>query len=120
MGRKATPTRREGRTRIEKQIRGAMNEIVRRHGWTKGRLAREVDEDPTTVGRWLDGSTTMPAWFVGKFCDAFGVGVQSVIQPVGGVHGVEVGRRAAQREIAKLLRRVSHHLAEGHVPEVSP
>jgi hypothetical protein len=116
MERELGKTRQEERARIEERIRAAMNEIFRRSGWTRRRLAREVNEDPTSVGRWLEGPSTMPAWFIVKFCEAFEVGAASVIPPTGGIHGLEVGRRAALRSTAKLLRRVSDELEQGHIP----
>jgi hypothetical protein len=120
MGLKATVRRQKERARIEKRIREAMKDILGKSGWTKHRLAKEMKEHPTTVGRWLEGSTTIPAWFIVKFCDVTGVGPGSVLHAVGDVRGVDVGRRAGLRDTAKLLRGISDHLKKGHVPEVSP
>jgi hypothetical protein len=120
MGLKATAPRQAERARIEKRTRKAMQEILRKSGWTKNRLAKEMKEHPSTVDRWLYGHTTIPAWFIVKFCDVFGVGPELVLRPHGGVHGITIGRQAALRETANLLRWLSDQLAKGRVPQSLP
>jgi hypothetical protein len=81
----------------------------------KNKLAQRTNGDPASVGRWLDESTTIPAWFVGKFCETLGVDAGSLLGPVDG-DKVELERRRALDETAALLRKLSEELKKGQVP----
>lgn len=115
MKKKASEERRAEREKIEERIRAGMTRVLKDSVMDKKDLATKVDEDPTSVGRWLKGPTTMPAWFVGKFCLALEVDARSLVGPDDGKE-VELERRQALDETATLLRRISGELEKGRVP----
>jgi hypothetical protein len=115
MGKKASEPRRKEREKIEARIRAGMEQALADEGLDRKDLPEKMDEAPASVNRWLTGPTTIPAWFVGKFCEKFRVDAGSLMGPDDGKK-LELERLRALDEMAVLLQKVSEELKKGQVP----
>ena len=117
MGAPAPEERRKERDEIQNRITSRMDAVLKHSGWDRKKLAAALGEDPSSVSRWLEGTVTVPAWFVGKFCEVLKVDAGDLIGPED-AKAAELERIRALNEAATLLAGISIDFRKGKVPKL--
>lgn len=108
----------ERKTNAQAALKARMRAILEdSRGWTVEGLAADLPVSTPTVWRWLNDSTTMPAWFVVVFCDMLGVEGNAVLTPPGETPST-AERKQALGQVATFLHEAGARLEKGQVPRL--